>query len=351
MKFVHIADVHLGAAPDSEMPWGEKRKQDIKNTFYGLLKRVKAEGIPLLLIAGDLFHGQPLKRELKELNQCFADMKDTQIVCIAGNHDYVHPKSYYRGFPWAENVHFLLHKELQSVYLDNLRVTVYGSSYWGSRETEDVYSDCRPNGRDGYHILLAHGGDAQHRPFSAERLKGAGFDYVACGHIHRAGHIVQDKIVMAGALEPTDRNDLGPHGYWEGELDGKICRSIFHPVKNCQYVDTEIPVDERMGMYQIKEQVLRILRDREPYEISHLHFTGYTDPELRIDTGAFLQSERVVAVKDETKPAYDFAHLKKQYADGLIGRFIEKMEQYPQRELAQRALYYGMDAIYRSREE
>ena len=29
MNFIHIADVHLGAQPDSTMPWGRKRADEI----------------------------------------------------------------------------------------------------------------------------------------------------------------------------------------------------------------------------------------------------------------------------------------------------------------------------------
>lgn len=351
LKFIHIADVHLGAAPDAQMSWGEKRKQDIRNTFYRLLKQAGQQKIPLVLIAGDLFHGQPLKRELKELNERFADLSQTQIVFIAGNHDYVHPKSYYRGFPWADNVHFLWKNEMQEIYLPQLQTTVYGSSYWHQQESGDVYGNCRPSNRPGYHILLLHGGDAQHRPFSPDKLAKAGFDYIACGHIHRAGHIVENRVVMAGALEPVDQNDLGPHGYWLTELEGKSGRAYFYPIKNCQYVKTEVEVTQEMGMYQIEELVRRRLAEREDYEISHLCLTGYREPDVQIDTERFSEMERIVSIMDHTKPAYDFEKLKRRYSGGLIEKFIRCMEGHPDQELARKALYYGMDAIYMSGDE
>lgn len=351
LRFVHIADVHLGVSPDAQMPWGEKRKEDIRKSFYKVLHIVREEKIPLLLIAGDLFHGQPLKRELKELDACFSQMPKTQIVCVAGNHDYVHPGSYYRSFVWSENVYFLWRNEMQKIYLPEPGVTVYGSSYWTSKEPEDVYSNLRPDGRAGYHILLLHGGDAQHRPFSVEKLKKSGFDYIACGHIHQAGNIVPGKIVMAGALEPTDRNDFGPHGYWVGELDGGVGRTSFYPIQNCQYGKREIAVSSEMSARDVARQVTELLAERPGYEISHLVFTGYRDPEVVLPMELFRQQERVVSVTDDTRPAYDFERLKMQYADGLIGKFIRQMEQYPDQGIAQQALYYGLDAIYQSQEE
>lgn len=345
MKFIHIADVHLGAVPDRGKPWSMRRKEDIRKSFFEVLELVKDQQIPLLLIAGDLFHSQPLKRELRELNEQFAKMSQTEIVFCAGNHDYLHPKSYYRGFPWASNVHFLENQEIGSIYLEHLHTTVYGSSYWSSQETQDIYSGCHPLQRSGYHILLLHGGDAKHRPFSVSRLKRAGFDYVACGHIHQAGHIVPDRIVMAGALQPTDCKDLGLHGYWTGDLQPDSCQVIFHPIGRCQYIEQEIPVAPQMGMYQLQKQTEEILSQRRPEQISHLCFTGSRNPDLEIDESIFAGMERVVSVRDETVPEFDLELLKRQYPNGLIGRFITQMEQHPQQDIAQEALKYGLTAI------
>lgn len=350
MKLIHIADVHLGAAPDAQMPWGEQRREDIRNTFYEVIDRVRAEHIPLLLIAGDLFHRQPLKRELKELNARFAEASGTQIVIVAGNHDYMHPKSCYRGFQWAENVHFLWKNEMQSIYLEELQTTVYGSSYWSSQEPEDVYSFCRPVKKPGYHILLLHGGDAKHRPFSPEQLKMAGFDYVACGHIHKPGYIVKNEIVMAGSPEPTDCNDLGIHGYWQVELQRKSVEAKFVPAAKSRYEQRSVAVERELSMYEIQIRTEQILRERPRGEISHIRLTGYRDPELRIDTGCLEKLERVISVTDETQPDYDLEKLKHQYQGQLIGNFIRQMEEYPDHELAKKALYYGLEAIYKGME-
>ena len=66
MRFIHTGDIHLGAAPDSLMPWSLERRGEIRDTFMRLLEEVRREKTDLLLIAGDLFHRQPLKKELRE---------------------------------------------------------------------------------------------------------------------------------------------------------------------------------------------------------------------------------------------------------------------------------------------
>ena len=100
MKFIHIADVHLGAEPDIGSARRGMRSQEIWNSLERIITVCNEQRIELLLIAGDLFHRQPLKRELKELNALFLRLTMTKVVIIAGNHDYLKEDSYYHTFVW-----------------------------------------------------------------------------------------------------------------------------------------------------------------------------------------------------------------------------------------------------------
>ena len=82
------------------------------------------EEVDLLLIAGDLFHRQPLMRELKELNFLFSKLTRTRVVFIVGNHDYLKQDSYYHSFQWNENVYPLLNGHMGGVELEDLETTV-----------------------------------------------------------------------------------------------------------------------------------------------------------------------------------------------------------------------------------
>ena len=69
MRFIHLADVHLGAQPDQRYPWSLGRGEEIWDTFRQVIEEAGQQKIDLLLIAGDLFHGQPLLRDLRFLTQ------------------------------------------------------------------------------------------------------------------------------------------------------------------------------------------------------------------------------------------------------------------------------------------
>ena len=364
MKFIHMADLHLGVAPDAGKPWSEQRKQDIWNSFFETIAYAKQEQVELLLIAGDLFHRQPLKRELKEVAGQFAGIPETEVVLLAGNHDYLHPKSYYHGFEWPDNVHMLYGEKMESVYLEKLDTTVWGASYWKMDDGRRLYDDMeivandgaamkasaerKLAGKSGYHILLGHGGDEKHRPFNARRVAEAGFDYAAFGHIHKAEQMSPGKVVMAGALEPTDCNDFGPHGFWVGELNGSGCTVQFLPIKKCEYCKQELVINGKMTWNQILAEVKALLDQREDYQISHLRLLGYRDGDLEINKEELLALERVVRVIDETVPDYQFDKLKAQHEGTLLGSFIEEVERHPDQALAKDVLYYGVWAMLES---
>lgn len=364
MKFLHMADPHLGVAPDTGKPWSEQRKQDIWNSFFETIAYAKQEQVELLLIAGDLFHRQPLKRELKEVAGQFASIPDTEVVLIAGNHDYLHPKSYYHGFEWPENVHMMYGEQLERLHLEKLNTTIWGASYWKADDRRKIYDDMEAlpklesvakgaagdgaQSQPGYNILLGHGGDEQHRPFNARRVAEAGFDYAAFGHIHKAEQMIPGKVVMAGALEPTDCNDFGPHGFWVGTLDEAGCEVKFLPIKKCEYIKQELVVNGKMTWAQIVEAAKELLAQRESYQISHLRILGYRDGDLEINKEELLALERVVRVTDETVPDYQFEKLKVQHEGTLLGSFIEEVERHPDQALAKDALYYGVWAMMES---
>ena len=72
MKFIHTADIHWGMNPDSDKPWSRERAQAIKDTFVRIIGEAKERDADCLFISGDLFHSQPLVRDLKEINYLFS---------------------------------------------------------------------------------------------------------------------------------------------------------------------------------------------------------------------------------------------------------------------------------------
>lgn len=348
MRFIHTADIHLGAQPDRGREWSRQRGEEIWESFRLLIREVKERKADLLLISGDLFHRQPLKKELREVDYLFSTLAPTQVVLMAGNHDHIRKDSYYRDFPWSRNVVFLGSRKLQSVRLPRLHVCVYGCSYYDKEVTEPLYDHVRPQNSSDIHILLAHGGDDRHSPISFSQLSQAGFDYVALGHIHRPQIMKQRRMAYAGALEPIDKNDFGDHGYVEGEIKEGRTRLKFHAFAKRSYVPLEIQVTPKMTQHRLEDilkEEIRQTGEQHSYQIS---LVGTRHEEISFDLGRLYRLGRIVGTEDYTEPYIDVERLLEQYEGTVLGEYVKRFADQPEG-VQLKALHYGLMALLKTK--
>lgn len=345
LKFLHTADIHLGAVPDQDRPWGKARAQAIWSAFRRIIDIAGREQVDLLLIAGDLFHRTPLTRECREANALFARIPDTRVVIIAGNHDCIRDTSPYVTSPWAENVTILAEESMTSVRFPELNVTVHGLSYHRPEIREPLYDNLTCPRDGGYHILLAHGGDETHIPIRMSRLAAAGFDYVALGHIHQPKLYSKAAMAYCGSPEPMDRTDIGDRGYILGDLDEKGCRYRWIPCSTAEYVPVSMEVNENTTNTQIFDTLQKQL-DPSARFLYRVTLTGVRDPEIRFDPELIRQAGQIVDVRDETRPYYDLDALREEHAHDLIALYINELtESAEDPDLTSSALQFGLHAL------
>lgn len=350
MKFIHIADVHLGAVPDKECSWSRERSQEIWDSFRDVIDRTGREQADLLLIAGDLFHRQPLMRELKEVNDLFSSIPDTKVVLIAGNHDYLKKDSYYLSYPWGRNVVCLWEKTPSVVYFEELDTYVYGLSYHSREILDGLYDELRPQAeKGGIHILLAHGGDETHIPIQKNRLKTVGFDYVALGHIHKPEIVIPGKMAYAGALEPIDRNDVGPHGFIRGECRDKKTVLQFVPFAKRSYVPLSVLVTPDVTQYSLEDLVREQVQAAGEENLFRISLKGLRDPQWEIDRRRLYTLGNIVDVEDCTRANYCLEALCQKYKGSLIGEYAEYFRKKERTVIEEKALQYGLEALLDAR--
>lgn len=345
MRFIHISDVHLGVAPDAGKMWSEKRKEEIWESFAQVIGVVAQEQPDFLFITGDLFHGQPLKKDLKEVDALFQKIPRTRVMLIVGNHDYLREKSYYLFYEWADNVYLFRREEPQFFEFEEENAAIYGLSYWHREIREHAYDTLVPVDSSRINVLLAHGGDEKHIPFSAERILQNGFDYVAAGHIHRGGWLAEGRAVMAGSLEPTDCNDVGPHGYWKGCIDKERVDVHFIPIKKCEYCHESYVITAKTTEREIIAWAKELLETRPEYQYFRLTLTGRRDPEVIYDLSVLEELPRIVDVREETVPDYDYERLLEEHSESILGAYIRSMKRREADGVTQKALEYGVNAL------
>ncbi len=355
MKFLHISDVHLGATPDSGMPWGSEREKEVWSSFQNIINICNEEQVDLLLIAGDLFHRQPLIRELKEVNYSFSKLVNTQVVLMAGNHDFIGARSNYLNFEWNEKVHPLFDENFDKVELHEMNTEIYGISYHSRDITEPLYDEIHPEENDRIHILLAHGGDEKNIPMNRKKLGSSGFDYIALGHIHKP-EIINVKMAYSGSLEPIDKNEIGERGYILGEItdqgEGEKETTIrFIPGCVRQYKRVNLTVNSQSTNGSLLDEVREIIHANGERHIYSFLIQGVRDETIHFDKEEIRRQGNVIEVEDQSVPDYDFDALYRENSDNMIGMFIQKIrENVKQDEIAKKALYYGMEALLGARE-
>ena len=339
----------MGASPDAGNAYSPKREKEIWNSLEEIIHICNEESVDVLLIAGDLFHRQPLLRELKEVNYLFTTLEETKVVLIAGNHDYIKKDSYYLTFQWSENVYMLQDKDVTSVEFPELSLAVYGCSYHAREILESVYDNAFPQKKQPYEILLAHGGDEKHIPIQSDKIKSLGYDYIALGHIHKPQIIEKNVVAYAGALEPIDKNDVGAHGYIMGEIVEGICRVQFIPIASGEYIHMDINVNDKMTGYELKELIRTRMKEKGIPNIYKITLKGYHDPDIIYDLASMDSYGNIVEIKDETRPAYNFGKLLEQNKENLLGKFIECLTEYEEDSVEYQALCEGVQALMETR--
>ena len=355
MKFIHIADIHLGAVPDSGMPWGPQREKEIWSSFQDIVRICNEEKVDFLLIAGDMFHRQPLVRELKEVNYILSRLETAKALIMAGNHDYIGARSNYQGFEWNDKVHFFLEDRLEVKEFEELGAEVYGFSYHTKDIHEALYDEALPRENNRIRLLLAHGGDERNIPVNRRKLAQLGYDYIALGHIHKP-ELITDKMAYCGSLEPLDRNELGERGYIFGEVSleegGRRSTQIrFVPHSVRQYMRCTLAVDQETTNGSLTDLIRDRITELGENNIYSFVIQGIRDESIRFDKEALRSLGNIIEMDDQSVPDYDFDALYRENSDNVIGMFIQKIRENASKdEIARKALYYGIEALLGAKE-
>lgn len=357
MKFLHAGDIHLGAEPESGTGLGPVRRNELWDAFRDIIEICEREQVDLLLIPGDLFHGQPLLREVKEVDYLFRRLTHTKVVMCAGNHDCLISTSHYYDVTFPDHVTFLMDSQADSVYLPELNVEVFGLSYETRQISEPRYNALRINTPEHINILLAHGNilcNDKSIPIPRGTVETAGFDYVALGHIHNRFEI-SERMAYSGSLEPLNRGETGQKGYISGEIkkQGSEPSEIawrFVPHARREYVPLEFEVSVQTTELSLCGDLFSAMKEKGLWHMYPVTLVGTRAKEVIWNTESIQavlgkRGANVIELLDKTVPDFPVEQLREELADTLVGRFIEQMDAVEDREIRSMALQYGLQAL------
>ncbi|MEM3513040.1 MAG: DNA repair exonuclease, partial [Thermoplasmata archaeon] len=228
IRFVHLADVHLGAF--------KAQHEALRDAPAKLLKMVvefcKEYDVDFILIAGDLFHGNVVKIEVqKEAASILTDADEhgIRVYVVYGSHDAspTHSSSVdvlaaAKRITSVERMEYGENEKIQlQPVIDKTGVAIVGvhgrkreieAAYLAALDFEALEKIPKPR------IFLLHSAVAEYRPDFLREDEGVplslipkNFDYYACGHVHRRSvNLVKGygPIVYPGALFGSSTKDL-----------------------------------------------------------------------------------------------------------------------------------------------
>lgn len=337
MKFIHLADCHIGDSLSFDRSLSNKIRENKKRSFENILKNNK--DVDFLLIAGDLYERSYFTisdyKELFSMIEGFT--KD--VFYVTGNHDYIGNEDDLINLLKPNNLHLYSTDEIEYYQIENTRI--YGISYSDRIFYKDFSYDISLDD-DFFNILLVHATVNDKRSnylnLNLEKLKSIGFDYVGLGHIHKWEDF-GSRVYYSGSIEPSDFSDIYDYGYLLYE-NGEIYHKDSSIMK---FYDINLSMDDYKNENDLisylktkldskKEKYLRLRIDKninknklkEELNLEH----------LEIDV---IENDSVFNLID----LYPNSLLTK-----YIGKFTDKLDT-----TEKLALDIGLDAIYRSKND
>ncbi|MBR1866122.1 MAG: DNA repair exonuclease [Lachnospiraceae bacterium] len=352
MKFIHMADVHLGVQPDKGKPWSKDREQEIKETFVRVIEDAEERKIDLLLIAGNLFHMPPSEGMLRDVDYILSKLTKTKTIIIAGSRDYMKPDSPMANYQFSSKTICLSADKISNVYMKDINTCVTGFSYNSKENEDDILNHIKPAKQGAVNILLAHGGDAKHLPFNKKALRESNFDYIALGHIHKPEIIKENAVIMAGSLEPIDYTDTGARGYVYGEIEEGVVRTWFVPVAKRNYMNLLLRIKPNHTPHAIIDLVDRQIQNLGTQNIYRILVKGQNHNRDVFDFSSLVEKYNIYEVITDAAPEYDLSKLYDENQNNLIGKLIGTFsDAYYGDEVAKKALHYGLDVLLKTGEQ
>lgn len=247
VRFIHAADVHLGAAfrglrATTEI-WGERMLRAIPESLERLVQYALTNAVDFVIFSGDVFDtARPsyadfrlLYDELQKLTQA-----GIPVYMCTGNHDpYTSwmadlgtlPRGVHM-FPADEPGFFVYGGPQGSLGIGEPRVLLGGRGYYNQTVAKETHIEAGITRADAERTLgtsapfavgVLHTGlhfDTQKAPVSLRSLYAADMDYWALGHIHDRyiDDIRHPRVAFSGCIQGRDIKEDGARGCFEVTL-------------------------------------------------------------------------------------------------------------------------------------
>jgi DNA repair exonuclease SbcCD nuclease subunit len=229
IRFLHLADLHLGASFPSLGERAEERSRDFLTAFLRAVEYATGEAKPVdfVVIAGDLFDTHdPDEAIVVQAETAFDRLARAglPVLISPGTHDAPsYRRSVYRRLRLPDNVHLFLSPTLEQGPRISARgesAQTYGIAY-DAAVCDRPLGEFRPSGLADYHVGVLHGAledsptwkrRSNDLPLNRTEIAASGLHYLALGHYHNYSEVREGGAVAVypGTLEGKKFGEDGP---------------------------------------------------------------------------------------------------------------------------------------------
>lgn len=330
IRIIHAADLHL----DSPFESLSAEKASVRRSEQrALLERIAAEvnqrNANLLFLAGDLLDSGSAYAETGEALLAALGKVCVPVFIAPGNHDWYSRRSPYALLPFPDNVHIFRTPRLESVFLPEFRVRVWGAGYT-SPSCEALLRGFHAPAEEGVtQLLVLHAepgrAGSPYCPVTEEELSQSGMRYAALGHIHlgsglrRAGSCF---YAWPGCPEGRGFDECGEKGILQIDIDGETVKAGFIPTAARRYEKLRVEPGAD-ALAAIRAALPKDTAD----DVYKIILTGesFAAPDLAYLRQALERDFFALTFSDETVPPRDL--WRRAGEDSLAGRFLRRMRQ------------------------
>lgn len=328
LKILHSADWHLDSPfmgfCDAQRKMLKKAQEELPGQIAELCRR---ENCDLVLLAGDLFDGKPGRDMVQMVKKALADC-GVPVLIAPGNHDFCDHASPWQE-EWPENV-YIFKGGLEAVTIQGLDCRIYGAGFQ-SMDSESLLTGFQAEGDEAYCLAVLHGDPMQknspYNAVTASQVRNSGLDYLALGHIHKAGAFRSGDTLCAWPGCPMGRgwDETGEKGVCIVTLDKEAqIRPVSLPTPRFFELDVSVGTDPEAAL----EAALPAVGNEDFYRI---WLTGDGPVDLKALTACFADFPNL-ELRDKTDPPLDiWADADADSLEGIYFGMLKKaMETDPE---------------------
>lgn len=302
LKILHSADWHMDAPFTS---FSEEKREFLHRKQLKLPGKIaeicRRENCDLVLLAGDVFDGRPSREAVETVKRALEECGVPAFIA-PGNHDFCAEGSPWLEERWPENV-VVFTGNLESRVVPELNCRIYGAGY-RSMDCTGLLEGFQTQGQEKFQIAVLHGDPVTARspycPITAGQVRDSGLQYLALGHIHKAGMFRSGVTLCAWPGCPMGRG-------WDETGEKGVCIVTLEEEADVRFVPLDSPrfFDQEADVSGGVEPVLdRILPAAGCDDFFRITLTG----QAAIDMEALRQRYHAfpnLVFRDNTVPETD----------------------------------------------